>query len=102
MPQEVPSPNLRDYITAHAKIILAIITVLASQFAADGGAQWVIDIAGLILIGAVPNNQAAIEMIYPSTRAKRLRDESGELGLERGLAIALIIIAVAVLLSVLL
>lgn len=60
--------KIRDYITAHAKALIALISLLIVQLAPSGELDWVVTAVGLVLLLIVPNDEAAAERIYPNRR----------------------------------
>lgn len=90
------TPGIGAYITAHAKLIIAIVTVALPQFVNGDTADWIIAVVGLILIGGVPNNQDAIAAIYKRPASVR---ERGMIGIEAAIVILILVVAVVVLLS---
>jgi len=59
------SPGLLDYVKAHAKVILAILTVVVPQIVDQATADTIIYVVGLLLIGAVPNSKESLRLVYP-------------------------------------
>lgn len=60
--------KLPDIISAHGKLIFAAATALVPQYVKGDAADLLLIVLGLILTGAWPNDQAAIERIYKQRR----------------------------------
>lgn len=96
------SPGVLDYIKAHAKLILAILTVVLTQVVDAQTADWIIAVAGMILTGVIPNDPTSIALVYPKYAERKgisLRDQRGEITVSQALVILIIVVAIVVLLG---
>ena len=53
-----------DLVHAHRKALLALLSVLLIQFVDQNTVDWIVAVAGTLLVGGVPNNEDAKRRIY--------------------------------------
>ena len=63
-----------DYVLtlarAHRKVVLAGLTVVLVQVVDNDTADWIVGIAGTLLTGGVPNDDRAVDVVYPNRRRR--------------------------------
>jgi hypothetical protein len=57
-----------DVLRAHRKVILAALSVVLIQVVDQDTADWIIAVVGTLLVGGVPNDEAAKDRIYHRRR----------------------------------
>lgn len=62
--------KLRDYVAAHRKALIALAGLLAIQFLDSDTADWVALVVTVLLDLTVPNDQAAVDRIYPNRKRR--------------------------------
>lgn len=62
------SPSLSDFLTAHRKAILALLSLVLVQVVDSQTADWAVVIVGSILTGVVRNDSYASARIYRRRR----------------------------------
>jgi hypothetical protein len=67
-PRHADKPSIRDYITAHWKVIIGLVALIAVQLVGSDTADWIFVVLGTLGIGGVPNDQGAKARIYPRSR----------------------------------
>lgn len=60
-----------DLLHAHRKLVLAGASVVLIQVVDQETVDWIIGILGTLLVGGVPNDELAVERVYPNKRRIR-------------------------------
>lgn len=66
-----PLDYVLTLVRAHRKVVLAGLTVLLVQVVDNDTADWIVGIVGTVLTGGVPNNERAVDVVYPNRRERR-------------------------------